>query len=87
MPFKCYTDVVVVQEQSSENKYWAPGVGGILTEPLSGAAQEIEELVNIKQLSATGLAELSAEVLKLDRNAAVYVPSVFGGSKPAKRGL
>jgi hypothetical protein len=87
VPLKCYTDVVVIQEQSSENKYWAPGVGGILTEPLSGSAQEIEELVNISQLSLKGLAELSAEALKLDRNAATYVPSVFGGSKPAKRGL
>jgi hypothetical protein len=85
VPFRCYTDVVVVQEQGAENKYWAPGVGGILTEPLSGAAQEIEELINIKQLSATALAELSAEALRLDRGAAVHAPSVFVGSKPAKR--
>jgi predicted P-loop ATPase/GTPase len=87
VPFKCYTDVVVIQEQSSENKYWAPGVGGILTEPLSGSAQEIEQLVNIKQLSTAGLAELSGEALRLDRNAAAYVPSVFGRFEPAKRGL
>jgi len=87
VPFKCYTGVVVIQEGGSENKYWAPGVGGILTEPLSGGAQETEELVNITQLSAKALAELSAEVLKLDRHASVTVPSVFGGSDPAKRGL
>jgi hypothetical protein len=85
VPFKCYSGVVVIQEAGSENKYWAPGVGGILTEPLSGAAQETEELVNIRQLSPEVLAELSAEVLKLDRNAAGRVPSVFGGSNPAKR--
>ncbi|MDP9222707.1 MAG: hypothetical protein M3P18_02420 [Actinomycetota bacterium] len=85
VPFKCYTDVVVIQEQGSENKYWAPGVGGILTEPLSGTAQETEELVNITQLSSKALAELSAEALKLDRNAATHAPSVFGGSPPAKR--
>jgi hypothetical protein len=87
VPFKCYTDVVVIQEEGTENKYWAPGVGGILTEPLSGAAQETEELVNIRQLSPSALAELSAETLRLDRNAADRVPSVFGGSRPAKRGL
>jgi hypothetical protein len=86
VPFKCYTGVVVIQEQGTENKYWAPGVGGILTEPLSGTAQETEELVNITQLSPKALAELSAEALKLDRGAAVHVPSVFGGSKPATRG-
>lgn len=60
-------------------------MGGILTEPLSGAAQEIEELINIKQLSAEALDELSAEALRLDRDAAVHAPSVFAGSKPAKR--
>jgi hypothetical protein len=87
VPFKCYTGVVVILEGGSEHKYWAPGVGGILTEPLSGAAQETEELVNIRQLSSGGLAELSAETLRLDRHAADVVPSVFGGSKPAKRGL
>ncbi len=86
VPFKCYTDVVVIQEQGAENKYWAPGVGGIKTEPLSGTPQETEALVNITQLSGKALAELSAETLKLDRNAAVQVPSVFGGSKAAKRG-
>ena len=87
VPFKCYTDVVVIQEQGTENKYWAPGVGGILTEPLSSVAQETEELVNIKQVSAEALAELSAEALRLDQNAVVRVPSVFGGSKPAQRGI
>ena len=87
VPFKCYTDVVVILEGGSEHKYCAPGVGGILTEPLSGAAQETEELVNIRQLSPGALAELSAETLRLDRNAADRVPSVFGGSRPAKRGL
>lgn len=86
VPFKCYTDVVVIQEQGTENKYWAPGVGGILTEPLAGEAQEVEELINVRQLSSKALAELNGESLKLDRGAAVHVPSVFGGSKPAKRG-
>ena len=85
VPFKCFDDVVVVVEQSAENKYWAPGVGQILTEPLSGTAQETEELINVKELGAAALAELAKEVLRLDRGAAVHVPSVFGGSKPATR--
>jgi hypothetical protein len=86
VPFKCYTGVVVIQEQGAENKYWAPGVGAIRTEPLGGSVQETEELVNIKQLSTRSMAELSALALKLDRNAAVQVPTVFGGSSPAGRG-
>jgi len=85
VPFKCYTDVVVIEEAGSENKYWASGVGQILTEPLSGAAQEVEELVNLRQLNSKALAELSKEALKLDRGAALRVATVFGGSEPAER--
>lgn len=85
VPFDCFTDVVVVLEDGSEHKYWAPGVGGILTEPLSGTAQETEELINIRELSTQALAELSQETLKLDGHAASTVPSVFGSSAPAHR--
>jgi hypothetical protein len=86
VPFKCYKNVLVVEEDGSENKYFAPGVGGILTEPKSkGGEEETERLVNLTQLSPRGLAELSAEALKLDRHAASTVPDVFGPSKPAVR--
>jgi hypothetical protein len=88
VPFKCYKDVVVTQEGTSEPeyKYYAPGVGGILTEPhYSGGEQEIERLVNFTQLSPRGLAEISAEALRLDRHARAVVPDVFGNSPAAKR--
>jgi hypothetical protein len=85
VPFDCFKDVIVVEEGGAEYKYWAPGVGQILTEPLSGVAQETEELINVKELSSSALAELSAEVLKLDAHAAKTVPSVFGPSAPAVR--
>ena len=85
VPFDCFRDVVVLQEAGSENKYWAPGVGQILTEPLSGGAQEIEQLINAKELSLAALAELSAEALKLDKHAGQTVPSVFAVSNPAVR--
>ena len=86
VPFKCYSNVLVVEEDGSENKYFAPGVGGILTEPKSkGGEEETEALVNLTQLTPRGLAELSAEALKLDRHAATTVPDVFGDAKPAQR--
>jgi hypothetical protein len=86
VPFNCYRDVLVIEEGGSENKYFAPGVGGILTEPKSkGGEEETERLVNLTQLSPRGLAELSAEALKLDRHAATTVPDVFGDSAPAQR--
>lgn len=86
VPFKCYSDVIVIEEDGSENKYFAPGVGGILTEPKSDDGEgETEKLINLSQLSRRGLAELSTEALKLDRHAATTVPDVFGPSQPAER--
>jgi hypothetical protein len=90
VPFKCYRNVVVVQEGGSngEWKYFAPGVGGIRTEPrYKGGEQEVEELINFSQLSSRALAELSAEALKLDRHARSTAKDVFGSSPPAKRSL
>ena len=40
------------------------GVGGIKLQPKSGDPQETEELINLTQLTAQGLAELSAEALQ-----------------------
>ena len=78
--------MLVIEEGGSENKYFAPGVGGILTEPKSqGGEEETEQLVNLTRLSRRGLAELSAEALRLDRHAAQTLPDVFGSSKPAQR--
>jgi hypothetical protein len=93
VPFKCFKDVVIIQEgggsgNGAEWKYYAPGVGGILTEPhYQGGEQETEPLINATQLSPRGLAEISAEALKVDRHARVVAPDVFGNSKPAKPDL
>jgi hypothetical protein len=85
VPLKCYTNVLVIQEGGSENTYFAPGVGGIRTEPKSGRPQETEELVNLTQLTGQGLAELSAEALRLDEHARSEASDVFGDSSPAEQ--
>lgn len=86
VPFKCYKDVLVIQEGGSENTYFAPGVGGIKTEPRSKSGEEeTEELINLTQLTPTGLAELSAEALKLDVHARTEAKGVFGKSAAAAR--
>lgn len=86
VPFRCFTDVVVVEEKKGvERKYYAPGVGGILTEPLSDEPQETEELINVTALSGPGLDEISAEVLKLDQHARTVSVDVYGHSTPARR--
>ena len=90
VPFKCYRNVLVIQEgtDGGEYKYFAPGVGGIRTEPrYEGGEQEVEELINFTQLSPRALSELSAEALKLDKHARSTAQDVFGSSSPAKRTL
>ena len=48
VPLRCYTGVLVIEEDGSENKYFAPGVGGIKTEPKGGGGEEeTEELVDL----------------------------------------
>jgi hypothetical protein len=90
VPFRCFKDVVVLGEGGDppdELKYFAPGTGGILTEPANaGGKQEVERLVNFTRLSPRALDELNREVLKLDKHARKVFPDVYGKSKPAKTG-
>jgi hypothetical protein len=84
VPFDCFKSLVIL-EDGTEFKYFGPGVGHIATEPnYSGGEQETEKLVNVVKLKPKGLAEMSAEVLKLDKHAR-KVSSVFANSEPAKR--
>jgi hypothetical protein len=86
VPFRCFGNVVVILEGGEEYKYFAPGVGGIRTEPRSSSGpDETEDLVNVRQLAARGLAEVSAEVLKLDKHARTTMPAAFAGAPAATR--
>ena len=86
VPFKCFSNTLAILEDGTEFKYYAQGVGGIATEPnYSGGEQEKEALLNLIQLTPKGLAEASAEALKLDRHARTTAGEVFGSSAPAKR--
>jgi hypothetical protein len=87
VPFRCFKNVVVILEGGAEYKYYAPGVGGIRTEPRSsgGGPQETEDLINLRQLGPQGLAKISAEVLKLDRHARITMPDAFGAAPAAAR--
>jgi hypothetical protein len=86
VPYKCYKNVLVIEEGGSEYKFLARGVGEIGLEPREdGGEEEVEELVNLTRLSARGIAELSAEARRLDRHAAQTVPDVFGASSAVER--
>jgi len=87
VPFKCYRNVIVIQE-GSEYKSYAPGVGQIQTAPqTTGGKHEIEKLVNVRQLTPAGLKQISDLTLKLDRHAQTTAPNVFANSPPSRRGL
>jgi len=82
--YDCFKSLVIL-EDGSEFKYFGPGVGHIATEPnYSGGEQEKEELVNVVKLTRKGLAEFSADALKLDKHARKE-SKVFANSDAAKR--
>ncbi len=92
VPFKCFDDVLVVREgkasaPDNEFKYYARNVGQIDNIPRSKSVhKDIEQLVNLTQLSPTALAEVSAEALALDKHAIKTAGSVFGTFPAGKRG-
>lgn len=92
VPFKCFDDVLIVREGKESNpdnelKYYARDVGQIDNVPQTASRhKDIEQLVNLTQLSPKGLAEASAEALRLDRHAMKQAPGTFGRFPPAKRG-
>jgi hypothetical protein len=92
VPFKCFDDVLIVREgkasaPDNEFKYYARGVGQIDNVPRSASVhKDVEQLVNLTQLSPQALAEVSAETLRLDHHAITTAASVFGAFPPGKRG-
>jgi hypothetical protein len=86
VPFRCFADSLAILETGNEFKFYAEGVGHIATEPnYSGGEQEKEALINVIQLTPKGLAEVSAQALKLDQHARTVAPQIFGRSAKAKR--
>jgi hypothetical protein len=86
VPFRCFADSLAILETGNEFKFYAEGVGHIATEPnYAGGEQEKEALINVIQLTPKGLAEASAQALKLDQHARTVAPQIFGDSAKAKR--
>jgi hypothetical protein len=86
VPFRCFGNTLAILETGNEFKIYAPGVGHIATEPnYSGGEQEKEALINVIQLTPKGLAEISAQALKLDQHARTVAPQIFGNSAKAQR--
>jgi hypothetical protein len=87
VPYGCFRNVLVIREGKAlsldnEFKYYVSGVGLIFNLPRSMSVhKDHEAVVNITQLSRRGLAEMSAEALKLDTHARTTTkPSVFARS-------
>jgi len=92
VPFKCFDDVLIVREgkasaPDNEFKYYARDVGQIDNVPRSESVhKDVEQLINLTQLSPRTLKEASTEALRLDHHAVQTAPSVFGKATPGKRG-
>ncbi len=84
VPFKCFDDVLVVREgkasdPDNEFKYYARDVGQIDNVPRGASVhKDVERLINLTKLSPEALAEVSAQVLKLERHALETAPNSFG---------
>ena len=91
VPFACYDNVLVVREGKvsaidNEFKYYAPGVGLIRNAPRKDSKhKDTEELVNLTRLSAAGLTEMSAEVMRLETHARETKPDVFAKAPESSR--
>jgi hypothetical protein len=93
VPIRCFDGVVVIREgkataPDNEFKYYAPGVGQILNTPRSASKhKDYEQLINVTRLTPQGLAEVNAEVLRLDHHARSTKPGIYGKSAPAQATL
>lgn len=91
VPLRCLTGVLVIREgkasaPDNEFKYYAAGIGQIDNVPRSASRhKDVEQLINLTQLTRRGLAEASAEALKLDAHARRTRPDVFAHGAPARR--
>ncbi len=92
VPFRCFRDVLIVREgkrsaPDNEFKYYARSVGQIDNVPRGDSVhQDVERLVNMIRLTPRGLAELSADVLRMDHHAARTSPEIFGKVRPGRIG-
>lgn len=89
--FGDFQNVIAIREGAvnaidNEIKYYAPGVGVILNDPqVKSLHQDDFQLINLVELSAEGLAEVSQIVLGLEENAREVAPEVYGSVPEARR--
>jgi len=87
----CFDDVLVVDEWNSfepdahQLKYYAPGTGNILIEPVDDPDNERLELVSVGRLSGDQMAKAREDALALDRRAFDTIP-MYRSTSPARPG-
>jgi hypothetical protein len=89
VPVDCYTDVLITEEFEPNKpgafqlKYYSPGVGNVRVGWRGENEEERETLVlvAIRRLTPAQMAEVRAEVERLDRNAFRRIPA-YGATAP-----
>lgn len=91
VPVGCYDNVLVVDEKSplepgsgTQRKYYAPGVGNVQIDAVGDKEGETLVLVQIRRLTASGLAAASRSALMLERRA-YQISDVYAQTLPASR--
>ena len=85
VPTGCYNDVMVIDEYNPleppsaghQRKYYSAGTGLVKVTAASGDSQEFMDLVKIKKLSRSALADVNAQALKLDRRGYTVSKDVY----------
>lgn len=91
VPVGCYDNVLVVDEKSplepgsgTQRKYYAPGVGNVQIDAVGDKEGETLVLVQVRQLTSSGLADARQSVQTLERRA-YQISDVYARTLPATR--
>lgn len=94
VPFKCYEEVIVLEESNQEEpnafqlKYYARDIGNIRVGwKGDDVSQETLELIDFKELSQEELEEVRLEALELEKRAYERSPNVYAHTQPAQHTL
>jgi len=94
VPVGCYGRVLVTDEWAPrdpegghQRKFYAPGVGTVRVEPVGGVDPETLQLVSIRHLCGSALAEVRGEALEQDARGYRLSPDVYGHTSHARQTL
>jgi hypothetical protein len=91
VPAGCFANTLVVEEwnalaptEGHQLKYHAPGVGIVRVGPFDSTDQEALTLTQATRLGPTAMADIRAQVLRMDKRAHQIAAAVYGPTAPVQ---